>query len=151
MEFAIINQIDNAFDTVTAIRSQVRSQFTYDNVTAIAFKTALIATSIARIAYAVVVFTAAFCFYLVRGTDAPSQTDTALTETFAIAETVTLAQPILTVDMDVVDLGAVAENLVILSSQELRQLCQRHGVKWRNAHGKSKHLSKPEMVAALAA
>jgi hypothetical protein len=31
----------------------------------------------------------------------------------------------------------------------LRQQCQKAGIKWRNAHGKNKHLKKAEMIAAL--
>jgi hypothetical protein len=31
----------------------------------------------------------------------------------------------------------------------LRQQCQQAGIKWRNAHGKNKHLKKAEMIAAL--
>lgn len=31
----------------------------------------------------------------------------------------------------------------------LRKLCTQQGVKWRNAHGKNKHLKKAEMIAAL--
>jgi len=34
---------------------------------------------------------------------------------------------------------------------ELRKLCQAAGIKWRNAHGTNKHLSRSEMVSALAA
>ncbi|MGG6242705.1 hypothetical protein ACQ4N7_29200 [Nodosilinea sp. AN01ver1] len=33
--------------------------------------------------------------------------------------------------------------------KELRQLCTDSGVKWRNAKGKNRHLSKAEMIAAL--
>ena len=36
-----------------------------------------------------------------------------------------------------------------LTSAELRKQCQSAGIKWRNAHGASKHLSKAEMLAAL--
>jgi len=31
----------------------------------------------------------------------------------------------------------------------LRQQCQKAGIKWRDAHGKNKHLKKAEMIAAL--
>jgi hypothetical protein len=31
----------------------------------------------------------------------------------------------------------------------LRQQCQQAGIKWRNAHGKNKHLKKAEMLTAL--
>jgi hypothetical protein len=37
-----------------------------------------------------------------------------------------------------------------LTSAELRRQCHAAGIKWRNAHGASKHLSKAEMIAALA-
>lgn len=33
--------------------------------------------------------------------------------------------------------------------EKLRQQCQEAGIKWRNAHGKNKHLKKAEMLAAL--
>jgi len=36
-----------------------------------------------------------------------------------------------------------------LTSAELRRQCQSAGIKWRNAHGKGRHLSKGEMIAAL--
>ena len=31
----------------------------------------------------------------------------------------------------------------------LRQQCQQAGIKWRDAHGKNRHLKKAEMIAAL--
>ena len=36
-----------------------------------------------------------------------------------------------------------------LTSDQLRKECQSHGIQWRDAHGKSKHLKKAEMVEAL--
>lgn len=36
-----------------------------------------------------------------------------------------------------------------MSAGALRQLCSDRGVAWRNAHGRNKHLSKPEMISAL--
>lgn len=38
---------------------------------------------------------------------------------------------------------------VVPNRGELRKLCQAAGVKWRNAHGKNKHLNKQEMLEAL--
>lgn len=35
------------------------------------------------------------------------------------------------------------------AAPELRKACQAAGIKWRNAHGKGKHLSVKEMTAAL--
>lgn len=37
-----------------------------------------------------------------------------------------------------------------LTSAELRRQCQAAGIKWRNAHGQGRHLSKAEMISALA-
>lgn len=37
-----------------------------------------------------------------------------------------------------------------LTPKQLRDLCQRHDIKWRNAHGKNRHLSVVEMKARLA-
>lgn len=36
-----------------------------------------------------------------------------------------------------------------VTSAELRRRCQSTGIRWRNAHGPSRHLSKAEMIAAL--
>ena len=36
-----------------------------------------------------------------------------------------------------------------MSAVALRQLCSDRGVVWRNAHGRNKHLSKPEMISLL--
>jgi hypothetical protein len=36
-----------------------------------------------------------------------------------------------------------------MTTTELRQECQAQGIKWRNAHGKGKHLSKAQMIEAL--
>ncbi|MBW4581517.1 MAG: hypothetical protein KME42_18255 [Tildeniella nuda ZEHNDER 1965/U140] len=35
--------------------------------------------------------------------------------------------------------------------EQLRQQCQQAGIKWRDAHGKNKHLKKHEMLEALKA
>lgn len=35
------------------------------------------------------------------------------------------------------------------TSAELRRQCQAAGIRWRNAHGKGRHLSKAAMIAAL--
>ena len=37
-----------------------------------------------------------------------------------------------------------------VTSAELRRQCQAAGIRWRNAHGPSRHLTKTEMIAALA-
>jgi hypothetical protein len=43
----------------------------------------------------------------------------------------------------------VEPNWAEMNPQQLRQYCQQRGIKWRNAHGKNKHLGKREMVEAL--
>ena len=35
-----------------------------------------------------------------------------------------------------------------MNPQQLRQQCQQQGIKWRNAHGKNKHLSRRSMLAS---
>lgn len=40
-------------------------------------------------------------------------------------------------------------NLAAMPNTDLRKLCQSAGIKWRNAYGTNKHLSKPEMITAL--
>lgn len=44
---------------------------------------------------------------------------------------------------------AVAIDWAALDPYQLRQACQRRGIRWRNAHGVNRHLKKSEMVAAL--
>ena len=41
------------------------------------------------------------------------------------------------------------QNWAEMNPQQLRQHCQQQGIKWRNVHGRNKHLSKREMVEAL--
>jgi hypothetical protein len=38
-----------------------------------------------------------------------------------------------------------------LTPAELRKVCQQRGIRWRDAHGKSKHLKKSEMLQLLSA
>ncbi len=40
-------------------------------------------------------------------------------------------------------------DLAMMPNTELRRLCQSAGIKWRNAHGTNKHLSKNQMITAL--
>lgn len=40
---------------------------------------------------------------------------------------------------------------VELTPEQLRKECQARSIRWRNAHGKNRHLKKAEMVAALGA
>jgi hypothetical protein len=45
---------------------------------------------------------------------------------------------------------ATADYLETWSAQELRRECSSQGIAWRNAHGKGKHLTKAQMIKALA-
>ena len=45
---------------------------------------------------------------------------------------------------------ATADYLETWSAQELRRECSRQGIAWRNAHDKGKHLTKAQMIKALA-
>lgn len=45
----------------------------------------------------------------------------------------------------------LASILASMTSTELRKECQSAGVKWRNAHGKGRHLTKAAMVEAMVA
>ena len=48
-------------------------------------------------------------------------------------------------------LAADARHYATLTAVQLRKECSAIGIKWRNAHGKSKHMSKAEMLEALTA
>jgi hypothetical protein len=72
-------------------------------------------------------------------------------ESGAILEEVReLCQPVFDRAAEVVDVAieVVAEQK-ILTRDELRKACQAVSVKWRNAHGKHKHLTVAEMRSAL--
>ncbi len=52
--------------------------------------------------------------------------------------------------VDLVDEGEVEpEEPRALTVKELRDLCTQRSIKWRNLHGKNKHMSKAEMLIAL--
>jgi hypothetical protein len=63
-----------------------------------------------------------------------------------------LVLPILSMvagDVDIVELGAEADDLAELTAHQLRPLCQSRDIQWRNARGHGKHLGKVEMIHAL--
>lgn len=45
--------------------------------------------------------------------------------------------------------SATVTEWAALDPFQLRKACQQHGIKWRNAKGPNKHLSKAEMITAL--
>lgn len=70
-------------------------------------------------------------------------------------ELVEAAQPEIAIEDVVVPFVRKAKSLEVaidwskLTPQQLRQECQKRGIRWRNYHGKNKHLNKAGMVAAL--
>lgn len=54
-------------------------------------------------------------------------------------------------DLTLLDVGGTEANLAKLPAAELRKICSAHGIQWRNAHGKNRHLTKAEMLAELTA
>lgn len=70
----------------------------------------------------------------------------------APAMAATIAPPVvsLTIPTEAPKGTEAPADLASLTSAELRRRCQSAGIRWRNAHGKGKHLSKGEMIAALA-
>ena len=47
------------------------------------------------------------------------------------------------------DMPYSKEALSTMSVQQLRDMCNQHNVKWRNANGKNKHLTKQQMINSL--
>jgi hypothetical protein len=45
--------------------------------------------------------------------------------------------------------GCAAVDYSLMTCEQLRSLCTERGIKWRNAHGRNKHLRKAEMVKLL--
>jgi hypothetical protein len=54
-------------------------------------------------------------------------------------------------DKETIAQAADARHYATLTAVQLRKECGRVGIKWRNAHAPSKHLTKSEMLQALAA
>jgi hypothetical protein len=54
-------------------------------------------------------------------------------------------------DKETIALAADARHYSKLTAVQLRKECSNVGIKWRNAHAPSKHLTKSEMLQALAA
>jgi hypothetical protein len=72
----------------------------------------------------------------------------------AMAQAITAPVATLTIRTEAPSTEAPAELASILASMtstELRKECQSAGVKWRNAHGKGRHLTKAAMVEAMVA
>lgn len=72
----------------------------------------------------------------------------------AMAKTIARSEAVLVVDIPEAEMEAITiacdiRNYQAMSAIELRKECGAVGIKWRNAHGKSKHLSKAEMLEAL--
>jgi hypothetical protein len=62
----------------------------------------------------------------------------------------------LEVETEAIDVEAVTvedrePEWAALTAQELRKVCRDRSIKWRDVHGKGKHLRKGEMLMALAA
>ena len=77
-----------------------------------------------------------------------------------IAQPTVLAIELPAVEQDIEPSDAEKEGIAIaaaachyakLTAVQLRKECSALGIKWRNAHAPSKHLSKSEMLQALAA
>ena len=47
------------------------------------------------------------------------------------------------------DMPYSKDALSTMSVQQLRDMCNQHNVKWRNANGKNKHLTKQQMINSL--
>ena len=58
-----------------------------------------------------------------------------------MVQAATMASPVATL---VIPIGGAT-----VTSAELRRQCQSAGIRWRNAHGPSRHLTKAEMISAL--
>ncbi len=71
----------------------------------------------------------------------------AIAEPVAIATVKVAELPILVVEVDPAEIDVV--NFAAMTAVQLRKECQARGIRWRNVRG-SKHLSKAEMLAALA-
>lgn len=74
----------------------------------------------------------------------------------AMAKTIARPESVLVVEISDAEMEAIAidcdiRNYQAMTAPELRKECSAQGIKWRNAHGKSKHLSKAEMLEALGA
>jgi len=63
------------------------------------------------------------------------------------AQPAAIAAPVVVAVVEVAD---APTEFAAMTAVQLRKECQTRGIRWRNAHGKSKHLSKTEMLAALA-
>lgn len=67
----------------------------------------------------------------------------------AMAQAITQPVAVAVVKVEAPSTEAPAD-LASLTSAELRRQCQAAGIRWRNAHGQGRHMSKGEMIAALA-
>ena len=82
--------------------------------------------------------------------EAPTAAIEAMPEPQPIAATA-IAESVVTLTIPTEAPADLASILASMTSTELRKECQSAGVKWRNAHGKGRHLTKAAMVEAMVA
>jgi hypothetical protein len=72
-------------------------------------------------------------------------------EVDAVIEALTLAAAPLALPVTLQPLKTTAPDWAAIAPTQLRKECTARAIKWRNAHGKNRHMKKFEMVAALEA
>jgi hypothetical protein len=139
MYYPAINTIDDSFDIASTVRRALAAKsaqmFTYDNFAAASFTASSIVRKALYMAVTAAITVGYFTYCFVREFTNPTVED--LDVTAMLDEIVT---EILT------DVVKVEPASTVVS---LRAQCTLAGIVWRNANGKSRHMTKGQMTEAL--
>lgn len=158
MDFTL-NPINNDFSVLSAIHAQINKQVNRDTVTAAMFSGAVVAQKVVSAIYCGFVFTAAFSYYLGQAFG-EGYYNVRIAAAQLAAEDLVMIMPdpeldeaiaefkLPMLEVTILDCGG-ADLLDNLTVTELRKVCKQHQIKWRNAHGNGRNLTKEEMLTAL--
>jgi hypothetical protein len=141
MEFAI--DLADKFEPIAQLQMALRSKLTYDNVTAIAFKTAvvlekmaIVAWELAKVLMAVAVLMGAGIYFLL-----------ALVYHLMDDRTAMVAQE--STQADEIEEDVQEGDFLVMTVAQLRNMADADGIRWRDVRGAGKHLRRDELAEAL--
>lgn len=161
-----IDAILSAIDVIDAKATQV---LTYDNATALSFKAGVAINKASKAIYCAMYFAGCFFYYLGRACGEGHYNVKIAAAQLATEDLVGpdadldaivnnffnfFNDPVLSEERYAADMAKIAQipsydGLNALPVKELRAMCSKADVTWRNANGPSKHLTKAQMIGEL--
>lgn len=121
---------NTALTAFNAIGNKIASVITYDNATAVTFKVGAIIRQAGHAAFCAIYFVGAFAYYL-----GQSCGEGRYNVRIAAAE-------LAVENLIGGDTKPVSPRVTLTTVAEFRVVCAKYGIVWRNANGRSKHMTK---------